>query len=539
MRRFVLLLALLALLAWPMSQASVSYRDPRPLGDPQLDAATAGAAWLDLQSLRASIPERLPDRAVGQFVRGRETLLLAGNGRAALVYAGGEGEPDSAWLGRLVPDGEWIILLLAEPAVAPEGLETWLKAERERSEAHRAEMVEWRRMHEQRMRRLLKALESEAEDAFAALGREDPENFSPEHVALLEAMGIEERALAVEEMRKEVDAFDADAPESDVAATDDHERPGPRGVRLRLLPIPHRDGWLLVDESNVAAMAASWNAHANLSFTPTYWNDSLDPEERIEGNWRWMTIKPPLPARLPTAVSSLLLDAPRLVAVSEWLDDPTEPTWKAHEATLRIRVDFGSAAGARPDMSLHGLPPDERWRATISEVDQDSAIANLKLERFSPWDAVELPTRGLRFSTRSSRSESETCGFDSSAAVKANVTEVIGADAIDWDADGFAFLRLRIDQGRSQGLMKGDELSAEDYSFGPGEGRVESVDAQEAVVLWRLQRFHPSMEVDPPKVGLSLVTPAWRRASYDTFGSWDAAGTATKVEGEADAEAAE
>ena len=111
---------------------------------------------------------------------------------------------------------------------------------------------------------------------------------------------------------------------------------------------------------------------------------------------------------MPMALTTLLLDAPRLVTVSEWLDDPSEPTWKAHEATLRFRVDFGSAAGARAGMDLFGIAPDERWHATLDEVDIDSAVATMKLERFSPWEAVEVPTRGIRFSTRSPQSDSET-----------------------------------------------------------------------------------------------------------------------------------
>lgn len=535
MRRFLVSFACAVLIA-PAAIASSYYHDPGPLAARTIEARASSEAWGEVQALRKRTPVRLPDQPFGRFGTYRQELLLGSDGRAAQLFRGHGGDPDSAWLGQYTHVGDWLQFELHRVAIDPAGFDAWWETERVQREKDAAEEAEWRAEHAPSLRRLVEALESAEPDALEKLADADPENFPPEFIEHLASLDAESRQSMLDDTRSQLDPPDAVTVAGEAGSGADLPQ---EGLSLRLLPIPYGDGWLLVDEDDVASMANSWNAWGRLSFGPRYWNDTPGPEESVENGWRWITIKPPLPARLPMALTTLLLDAPRLVTVSEWLDDPSEPTWKAHAATLRFRVDFGSAAGARAGMDLFGIAPDERWHATLDEVDVDSAVASLKLERFSPWEAVEVPTRGIRFSTRSPRSDSETCGFDSSAAVKANVTEVISTDAIEWDADGFAFLRLRIDQGRSQGLMKGDQLNAEDYAFGPGEGRVESVDAQEAIVLWRLQRFHPSMEVEPPVVGLSLVTPAWRRASYDTFGSWDAAGTATKVESEADAEAAE
>jgi hypothetical protein len=356
----------------------------------------------------------------------------------------------------------------------------------------------------------------------AALAEEEPDEFPPEYIEGLATIDAESRQTLISALKDQLDPFESDKSLEDASSSFD---PSGRmdGLSMRLLPTPHSDGWLLVDQDSVESMANFWNQYGRAFFSPKYWNDTPAAEEKIDHGWRQITYKSPLPANLPSAFTGLLLNAPRLVTVSEWLDDPAEPVWIAHEATLRVRVDFTSAAGARSGMTLHGIAPDERWLATLTDVDEHAATAELKLKRFSPWDAVELPTRGLRFSTRSGRAQSETCGADTSAAVQAQVTEMLDTEAngIEWDADGFAFVRLRIDQGRAHGLIPGDELSAEDYSHGPGEGRVESADSGQAVVLWRIQRYHPSMSVEAPSVGASLVTPAWRRASYDTFGTWN------------------
>ncbi len=520
MRRLVLLLILLGV---PGTQtlASMSFQDPRPTADPSLDVDAAQRAWVELQALQKATPDRVPHSPVGRYSNRQEQLLLAADGSAALIYSGSNGEPDSAWLGKQVPAGEWLLVQLWRPAMPPEGVAQWRDQLREERLAEQAERKAWLDEYLPRMKRFVEALESDSEDAIARLTEDDPESFPAERMAELEAMDADARSLLIEQIREGMAMMDATPEETVGEFGVDEATRSPGGVTLRLLPLPYGDGWLLVSESSVTSMADSWNQYGRLRFSADYWNDSVEADEQIEHGWRSITYPTPLPSNLPSAITSLLLDAPRLVTVLEWPDDLAELDWKAHEAKIRLAVDFGSKAGARSGMTIYGIAPDERWSATLSDVDQDSAIATVNIERFSPWDEVEIPTRGIRFSTRSPRVQSETCGFDNSIAVQASVIEVVDADRIEWDADGFAFLRLRIDQGRAQGLLKDDEFQLQDYSLGPGEGRVETVESQQAVVLWRMQRYHPSMTIEAPSVGVSLVTPAWRRASYDTFGTWD------------------
>jgi len=515
MRRFVLLLALAAA---PVSQvlASSFFHDARPLGDAQLDAEAAKSAWVDFQSLQKAIPARLPDRPFGRFTSRSGELLLASDGRAAMYFRGGDDEPESAWLGRHVADGEWLQFELHQAAVAPEAFDGWWSKVGAERMAWQAEMEAWRKAREPMLRSLLLALESDSADALAALAEIDPDEFPPEYVEDLSNQDDESRQTLIDALKAQLDVSESPAA-SEHAAALPNQAGRLKGVSMRLLPTPHGDGWLLIDQDSVESMVNSLNQYGRAYLSPKYWNDTPSPEEKIEHGWRPLNFKTPLPANLPAAITGLLLNVPRLVSVTEWLDDPAEPDWKAHMAELRVHVDLGSQAGARVGMGIHGIAPDERWHATLVEVNEGSAIASLKLNRFSPWESVELPTRGLRFSTRSPNANSDSCGFDSSAAVKARVTEVIDPERIEWDADGFGFVRLRIDQGRSQGLIPGDRLSPEDYSLARGEGRVESVDSQQAVVLWRMQRFSATMSVEPPVAGVSLVTPAWRREAYSGF----------------------
>jgi hypothetical protein len=90
------------------------------------------------------------------------------------------------------------------------------------------------------------------------------------------------------------------------------------------------------------------------------------------------------------------------------------------------------------------------------------------------------------------------------------------AAALPWDDEGFAWIELTLDQGRSHGLIVGASFDTVDDSV-TGEGRVLAVTSDQSTLLWRLQRYGEDMEVSSPVAGTALVTPAWRRAASDTF----------------------
>lgn len=286
---------------------------------------------------------------------------------------------------------------------------------------------------------------------------------------------------------------------------------------MRLLRIPHAGGELLVAEWSLKSLAASWDGSGPLKVMPMAWR--LPPGRAPDATEDFPTfeIAHPLSAGLPIELAGLLRRDAIQGSVIEVLDTPEMLKWESHEATVRVKLDRGSNHGLYQDMDLYGLPPDEGFFAQVVELKGEEGVAELHVSRFSAADAPELPSRGLRFTTR--REAGTGCHVDTSAAVRGKVLALATPPkAAAWDEDGFAFIELAIDQGSRHGLMAGDDFGAEIDDV-RGEGRVERVEPDRATVLWRAQRYDEDDEIRWPAVGDALVTPAWQREAWDAFGS--------------------
>jgi hypothetical protein len=303
-----------------------------------------------------------------------------------------------------------------------------------------------------------------------------------------------------------------------------HEQAEPDGTAadeampsIRMLRVPYRGGELLVPEMALKMIALGWDGEEPLSLMPVAWRLPAGVTPPDEDGYPEFEIANPLSAGLPIELAGLLRRDVIEGSVVEVLDTPETLEWKRHATSVRVKLDRGANHGLYTDMDIYGLPPDEGFFAQVVEVKGEEAVATVSLSRFAPGDAVELPARGLRFATR--RATGVGCHVDTSAALRAKVLAAAtpAADAA-WDADGFAFAEMTIDQGRRHGLLAGDRFSAEAEEI-DGEGRVARVEAERAVVLWRVQRYDERQDVRWPVAGDALVTPAWQREAWDAFGS--------------------
>lgn len=453
---------LLVLVALPVF---ASIRHAAPGHDPGMQA------WNTVEEIqRAAEKSRTP----GYDSHGAR-WVLAPDGRYAMVLLPDEHHdaPRSAMVGRYRRDGNWLTIHYEGGALDLDGM----------SKEKRAEFEAWQ-------------AESEAE-AQAELARF-------------------EAGLAEEASDAAIDEAQLEAIEAAVDGENDGGEED--GMQQRYLIVPYRGGELLLDENMLIHIASGWKGEGPLQLMPMAWR--LPGPDRISGNDEQtmeFSIDNPLQAGLPWELARLLRRDAIEARVTEVLETSETLSWNRHMAEVHLRLDRGEQHGLYAGMDVYGLPPDEDVFAALTEVHPDYAIAKFEVQRFSPQDQPALPTNGLRVTTR--RSGSTGCAIDTSAAVRGKVLNVaVEPEKLVWDADGFAWVELTLDQGSAQGLAVGDQLQGEEYSL-DGEGRVRSVSSDRAVVLWRVQRYDEEQAVDLPKAGVALVTPAWRRAEWDVFGA--------------------
>jgi hypothetical protein len=267
----------------------------------------------------------------------------------------------------------------------------------------------------------------------------------------------------------------------------------------------------------LVSTAAGWKGEGPLSIWPEAWRiPGLAAPKDGEFESPDVSIEDPLHSNLPWELARLLRRDAIEARVSEAQTDPAALQWSHHRAKQRLTLDRGERHGLYVGMDVYGLPPDERIFAQIVEVQPDQAIAEFSIERFAPGDPVELVGPGARVSTR--RDATQGCGIDTSVAVRAKVIGVKTAEPLQYDAEGYAWVQFEIDQGSAHGLALNDTLDAEGHEI-QGDGRVRAIQPDRATVLWRVQRWDEDSEPTLPTVGAALVTPAWRRAEWDTFGN--------------------
>ena len=329
------------------------------------------------------------------------------------------------------------------------------------------------------------------------------------------------RAAAVERMMAEYEAeteeelaqFIAALEESDGEAGEASDEPD----GTRFLRVPFRSGEVLLAEMSLKWIAKAWDGQGPLSLMATAWRLPEAEMTRDADGDPEFEIANPLSAGLPQELAGLLRRDTIEGRVVEVLETPDTLKWNHHSATVRVRLDRGANHGMYKGMDVYGLPPDEGFFAAVTELKGESSIAELHVSRFSPNHLPPLPTVGLRVATR--RAKGVGCAVDTSAAVRAKVLSVaLAKERLAWDDEGFAWVAMSIDQGARHGLAAGDKLQGEIDEL-DGEGLVTAVQPERAEVLWRVQRYSEDQPVRLPAVGEALVTNAWKRAEWDTFGS--------------------
>ena len=307
------------------------------------------------------------------------------------------------------------------------------------------------------------------------------------------------------------------AAKTDVEAEAEAEAAEQEMPGMRLLRVPYRRGELLLAEMSLMWTAKAWDGQGPLRVTPVAWRLPAEDLARDADGDPEFEIANPLSANLPVELSGLLRRDAIEGRIVEVLDAPDALEWKQHAATVRVRLDRGANHGMYEGMDVYGLPPDEGFFAAVTELKGETSVAELHVSRFSPKHLPPMPTAGLRVTTR--RAKGVGCAVDTSAAVRAKVLAVAQAKAsLAWDDEGFAWVAMTVDQGTRHGLAAGDKLQGEIDEL-DGEGLVTAVEPERAEVLWRLQRYDEEQPVRLPAVGEALVTLAWKRAEWDTFGS--------------------
>lgn len=348
----------------------------------------------------------------------------------------------------------------------------------------------------------------------------DFDGMSPEARARYEAWKQEMQAAYEAESAELVDD-EPDASEVDVEATldaeaaDADEEMADDARRQRFLRVPYRGGELLVPDQMLTMIASGWRGDGPLELMAAAWRIpgfSRDPDDHSFE----FSIDDPLHANLPHELARLLRPEAIEARVVEVRETPQDLKWMHQMAQVHLQLDRGERHGLYPEMSVYGLPPDDDVYGRIVEVEADRAVVQVHVQRFSPREQPTLPSVGLRMTTRPLKSGA--CALDYSAALRGSVSAPVPAtDAIDWDAEGFAWIELAFDQGGVHGLSLGDRLYAEDDEI-DGEGRVIVVESSQSRVLWRVQRYDEEQEITLPQQDSKLVTPAWRRAERDVFG---------------------
>lgn len=313
-------------------------------------------------------------------------------------------------------------------------------------------------------------------------------------------------AAGSDEERKYYESFlDGTAEVPDEAQAAEH-------ATQRYLRVPHAGGDLLLSEWSVEYTAKRWDGKGPLKVRPEAWRAGMAPDAKSGA----FEIAHPLSAGLPIELAGLLRRDTIHGSVVEVLDTADTLEWKFNYATVRVKLDRGANHGLYEKMDLYGLPPDEAFFAQVGKLEPESAVAEISVTRFAPGDPVALPVRGLRFATR--RDAPEACGVDTSVALRGKVLALAPLAGNAKVVDYHSYRELDIDLGKQHGLMVGDRFTAEADGL-EGEGRVERMQGDRATVLWRVMRADEDDAVRWPAPGDALVTPAWKRAAEDTFGS--------------------
>lgn len=288
----------------------------------------------------------------------------------------------------------------------------------------------------------------------------------------------------------------------------------------RLLKISHADGFLLIDEEGLLNVAQRWSGEGPLWLTyGVMWSENLRPGLSLRAglNGEGFAIDSPLSAATPEPLRKLLRPEPIELRVVGAADDPAVREWSWGNAEARYRLDKGSAAGLYVGMSLYPQDLGDSPYLRVEEVAQDHAIAIGHLSRFAPTDTPLEPREGQAYVTRHVGAR-QSCGIDTSAAVRAQITAVRPLHAGEPDADGFLWFEVDIDQGSRAGLELEQSLSLEGEEHQAGESRVRALRADSATLLWRMHKAMTRHGSAGPRVEGHAVTRAWQRAAEELFG---------------------
>jgi hypothetical protein len=288
----------------------------------------------------------------------------------------------------------------------------------------------------------------------------------------------------------------------------------------RLLRVRVEAGELLLEEGDVAVQAQAWSGQGPLWMNRgLFWSKGLQPSHApVAGLYgEGFLVQDPLASALPATLKSMLRVDAIEARVVETVDDPAKREWSWGSTRALYRIDKGARDGLHKGMELRPLS-DEGGVLTVETVEHDSAIVALRLHRFSPKDSVVEPRPGDAYTSRKAFGQRQACGIDTSAAVRALITEVRPLDEGKADAEGFVWFEIDIDHGRRHGLELEQALSLEGGSYASGESRLRRLEANSATLLWRVHTGFQEQDAPLPVVGGHVVTPAWQRASEELFG---------------------
>ncbi len=482
MRRAVLAMLLLAF--WNLTFAA------EPSGAPAVEAMRqvwdwTSRDWPKVEEAIAAAQTAAPQQRAGVYPGRRGILYLAADGRAALVSERGTSADEA-------PGGE---------------AETPLRF---------ATLAQWRDVGD--------GIElfgpSDTQEPRDQFPKADIEEFQTMLDTVYPGLSLEE--FVAQFKHEYQDAHRYGRVSSDAV----NGEPAARRAWMRLLAVEDAGGVLLLDRDWLLPQAQRWDGQGALKLQPEFWR-AAGPESALasmDSESPDYALADPLHPDVPQALRGLLRPETIRARVLGRVDPEAPIPWESHRAQVQLRLDRGSEDGLIEGMALYGVAPDERWFAEVKRLDAHEAVATIYVSRFAPDDEVKLPAQGMTFTSRreGSGGDSMACDLDTSAPVRAAITAVIAPEGgPEFDADGYAYIELELDQGSAEGLAVGDELyfdrnENEDIW---GEGRVRRVDAASSRVLWRGRRWHESREVEWPARGQHLVTPAWQRYESEVFGA--------------------
>jgi hypothetical protein len=288
----------------------------------------------------------------------------------------------------------------------------------------------------------------------------------------------------------------------------------------RLLKLSHAAGYVLISEDDLTDVAQRWTGEGPLWLTyGVMWSENLRPGLSLRAglHGEGFAIDSPLSAATPEPLRKLLRPEPIEVRVVAAADDPAEREWSWGSAEARYRLDKGSVAGLFVGMSLYPQDLGDSPYLRVEEVAPDHAIARGHLSRFAPTDAPLEPRQGQAYVTRHLGAR-QSCGIDTSAAVRAKITAVRPLHEGEADEEGFLWFEVDIDHGSRAGLELEQSLSLEGAEYVAGEARVRALRADSATLLWRMHAAVSQGETEGPRPEAHAVTRAWQRAAEEVFG---------------------